>query len=124
MNEYYRDPAAALSEDQLLLRKRVLYQVETFPATFHMDWWDTALIGFPVAAPDCITVRCLAGWALYLSGSPVRHDETAESVERRATRAMGLTEAERHSSWFGDLFYDDNGRALLRMRELASAGVS
>lgn len=115
----FRHPDVPLSEDQLLVRKRVLHQIESSPGTFVMDYWDTDLFE---DEESCETTRCVAGWALYLAGRRIRPWEDTPGIERRATRVLGLTKAERYSPECGDLFYDDEWSVLLRMRVLA--GVS
>lgn len=115
----FRRPGTPLTEDQLLLRKRVLHAIESDPGQFSMRWWDTVSLGIQYG---CGTSRCLAGWALHLAGAPASRPEGSSSVERRAVLALGLTHDEfwgrpREFSGSG-LFYAGDAEALARLREI------
>jgi hypothetical protein len=112
----YRDPAVPLTEDQLLLRKKVLHQVETEPETFYMGDWERE--------GSCGTTRCIAGWAQFLARGQVCYfgnEQGLPDVEEDAIELLGLTENE----YAGDpaagsgLFYTSNDEALQQLRELA-----
>lgn len=110
----FRPDGVPISEEAALLRKRVLRQVEDDPARFDMSTWDSALLG----EPECGSTRCRAGWALHLSGDPVRHGEEPVDIERRAIAALELTCAEFYGSGFPyPLFFQPEHLAVSRFRE-------
>ena len=105
----YRDQKVPLTEDQRLLRKRVLHQIETEPETFDMSSWEGEYA--------CGTTRCLAGWAVFFGGESERYKRQT-SWSDDAIRLLGLTSDECMGGRV-ILFYETKDAALGRMRELA-----
>lgn len=118
---HFRDPSVPLTEDQLLMRKRVLHQIEAEPETF-------AMITYQGRNARCGTTRCIAGWAVYLTRGYWYKEGLRESLEEKkqlAVDVLGLTQAEygadvRDSEGPYELFYVDNGEGLARLRALAA----
>jgi hypothetical protein len=113
----YRDPETPLSEDQRLMRKRVLAQVESEPESFSMYTWESRE---SESSGSCGTTRCVSGWAVHFAQQDGTwehgHGSTAGIV------LLGLTRAEAAGQHDGvSLFYDSDQGALERLRELARA---
>ncbi len=129
----FRNPAVPLTEEQLLNRKRVLYQVTTEPQTFSMSTWDVRIeppeelqrLGF-----TCSTVRCIAGWALYFGGADIiaidaaACDDGGTDIEAAGIALLGLTSDEYYGAPGGrkPLFYDTEEDAVDRLRALCAGG--
>lgn len=112
----FRDAGTPLSEDQALMRKRVLHQAVTEPETFDMAYYE--------AERGCGTTRCIAGWAVYFERGWVHANDRwdPDGLKQAAISALGLTLVEYYGpgNWFDglDLFYDEPG-GLERLRKLA-----
>jgi hypothetical protein len=116
----FRDKNTPLTETQKLLRKDTLYHIELFPNQFNMQHWDSSEYNASQLNENdlCTTVRCIAGWALFLAGKPVGHPESDIVVQNRAIECLGLTEDEYRTN-HGELFYIFDAEVAVReFREL------
>jgi hypothetical protein len=119
----FRVPGTPLSEDAALLRKRTLHQAETDPGHLDMSIWDSSAADELQQAlqheAGCGTTRCVAGWALYFFGDPVKQGEDSSETEARAVKALELTAAE----YLGSprerpLFLSPADNAIARLRQI------
>lgn len=128
--DVFREPGTPLTEDQKLCRKLTAEQVAAEPGSFFMGDWDTDAAWFGgnrverTFATTCGTTRCLAGWALFHAGCPVRVGDTVSSIEDRAIAALGLTHDEYFfmpgEDGYSELFYASRGDAAERIAWLAA----
>lgn len=111
------------------LAQQILDEITARPEAFDMENWHYDGVAgndgepnplFPDVAPACGTTLCVAGWAAHLTGwtvrggTAVRGDEVS-FVDAVAEAALELEEYESNY-----LFYASPGRAVERLRELAS----
>lgn len=117
---HFRDPGTPLTEDQLLMRKRVLHQAEAEPETF-------AMAAYQGRNASCGTTRCIAGWAVYLTRGYWYKRGACEDLEDKkqlAVDVLGLTQEEYGNDVLDregpyELFYVDDDEGLARLRALA-----
>jgi hypothetical protein len=116
---HFRPEGVPLTEEQKLMRKRVLAQIENEPGSFDMDSWEEGL--YDEDGKQCGTTRCIAGWAVYFAEKDGRRTLVWDTLQDGIS-LLGLTRDEFSDEHDVPLFYDTNYRALERLRELASGG--
>lgn len=87
------------------LFEKVRAKILSEPEDFYMGDWESAKTRLVegIYVPDdssCRTTRCLAGWALSLSGQKVWVEHSTERVSARAAAVLGIPE-----KWTDYLFY-------------------
>ena len=114
----FRDPETPLTEDQLLMRKRVYHQVTNEPETFHMFAWENVVLD-QAGAEMCGTTRCIAGWAVEFERRNLNGNYHVESYSSEGIRLLGLTRREYGADADVTLFSACNRDVLERLRKLA-----